>query len=189
MPEKQDAPTQRFARYRPTERFVKGRHAWAAPEGGLCLSAYLVLRPRSQPESVLLGRPDPSVDWEPLAALQTVHLQDVGERWILPASHLIEFESPSDAAHRVLREQLGLTEFDVPKPEVFTESYTSTLDPEAGTHWDFQFVFRGEWPDARPPRALVWKELAFRPARDISRSEIARGHADVLALAGYRFRD
>jgi ADP-ribose pyrophosphatase YjhB (NUDIX family) len=174
----------RFARYRPTERSIQGRRFWNVPEGGVCLSTFIVLRPVGTPTKVLLGKPDPQAPWEQMATLDQAHLRSIGNRWILPASHLIELESPTDSAERILRQQLGITEVPLQGPEVFSEAYPSAIDPESGTHWDLHFIFRGDWPSARVPRFAVWRELAFVDPRDLTRADIARGHADILALAG-----
>ncbi len=184
-----DPIPRRFARYRPTERYIQGRQAWAVPEGGLCLNAFVIVTPEGERDAVLLGRPDPAAPWASLAALSSVHLQDVGARWILPASHLLEFESPTDAARRILDQQLGLAGSEPSGPEVFSETYPSVIDAGSVPHWDVHFVFRAEWPADRRVAAPPFRELAMRRALETSRSEIARGHGDVLALAGYRLRD
>ena len=179
----------RFARYRRTERFVRGRQAWAAPEGGLCLNAFVIVTPEGGDDAVLLGRPDPSAPWASLAALSSVHLDDVGDRWILPASHLLEFETPSDAARRILAQQLGLARTLPVGPQVFSETYPSPIDADPVLHWDVHFVFRAEWPADRRVAAPPWRALAMRRPLDTARSEVARGHADVLALAGFPLRE
>ncbi len=188
MPERvEDAgPTDRprFARYRPTERTIQGRRFWSLPEGGICLSTFLVLQRADDPARVLLGKPDPRAPWERLATLEEAHLRSIADRWILPASHLLEFESPTEAAARIARQQLGSRTLPLRGPEVFTESYPSAIDPESGTHWDFHFVFRGGWPSDEVARPAAWRELALMDVRALSRADIARGHADILAFAG-----
>ena len=174
----------RFARYRPTERSIRGRRFWSVPEGGVCLSSFLVLQPSTTPTTVLLGRPDPQAPWEQMATLEPAHVRSIGNRWILPASHLLEFESPADSAARILRQQLGTADLTLRGPEVFSESYPSAIDPESGTHWDLHFVFRGDWPSDRPPNSEAWRQLAFVDPRVLTRADIARGHADILALVG-----
>jgi ADP-ribose pyrophosphatase YjhB (NUDIX family) len=175
---------QRFARYRPTSRTIRGRRFWSLPEGGVCLSAFLVIRPKGTPSRVLLGRPNPVATWEHMATLEAEHLTTIGDRWILPASHLLEFESPADSARRILRQQLEVADLFLRGPEVFSESYPSALDPESGLHWDLHFVFRGDWPSREPPRPSAWRELAFLDTRTLTQADMARGHADILALAG-----
>lgn len=177
----------RFARYRPTEREVRGRHFWAVPEGGMCLSAFLVLTDPADSTRVLLGRPSPAAPWSALGSLDPGHLASLGERWILPSSHLMEWESPFRAAERVAVEQLGRPTLALRGPEVFSETYPSAIDPESGPHWDLHFVFRGEWTDG--PAPPVWRDLSLRRVAGVPRSEFGRGHADILALAGMPVHD
>jgi ADP-ribose pyrophosphatase YjhB (NUDIX family) len=176
----------KFARYRPTPRTIRGRRFWAVPEGGVCLSAFVLLRPRLHPNRVLLGRPDPGAPWEEMATLEEAHVRSIGERWILPASHLREFESPADAAGRIVRQQLGIAELPLQGPDVFSEVYPSLLDPESGPHWDIHFVFRGEWSSMEVPPNSAWREMAFLDPLTMISADIARGHADILALAGFQ---
>jgi ADP-ribose pyrophosphatase YjhB (NUDIX family) len=181
--------SRRFARYRPSERDVQGRHFWAVPEGGLCLSAFLLLTRQGQPGRVLLGRPDPRAPWTSFATLEPAHVKIIGERWILPASHLLEFESPDRAAQRIVREQLELPAASLDGPAVFSEAYPSAIDPESGSHWDIHFVFRGERPDDEILSPTAWRELEYHDPNKLSHSEIARGHADILGLVGIGLRD
>jgi ADP-ribose pyrophosphatase YjhB (NUDIX family) len=174
----------RFARYRPTERSIQGRRFWSVPEGGVCLSAFLIIRPAGTPTKVLLGRPDPQAPWEKLATLDETHLRSIGDRWILPASHLHEFESPTHSAERIAREQLGISDLTFRGPEVFSEAYPSVIDPESGTHWDLHFLFRGDLLSSQLRRTGAWRELAFVDPLTLTRADLARGHADILALAG-----
>ncbi len=174
----------RFARYRPTERSIVGRRFWSVPEGGVCLSAFIVLPTVETPTTVLLVRPDAHAPWEQMATLEDAHVRSIGNRWILPASHLLEFESPTDAAGRILRQQLGNPTLWLRGPEVFSEAYPSVIDPESGRHWDLHFVFSSDCPSDRLPKSAAWREVAFLDPRALTRADIARGHADILALAG-----
>jgi ADP-ribose pyrophosphatase YjhB (NUDIX family) len=185
------APTagRRFARYRPTERLIQGRRFWSVPEGGLCLSAFLIIRSAQAPARVLLGKPDPKAPWEAMATLEEAHLRSIGDRWILPASHLLEFESPSECARRIGREQLGSADLPMRGPEVFSEAYPSAIDPNSGTHWDLHFLFQADWSAPGDPISDVWRELGFLDVRTLRPGDIARGHADILALGGLKLRE
>jgi len=178
----------RFARYRPTERDIDGRHFWAVPEGGLCLSVFVIVTPPGDPTRVLAGRPDPAAPWSTYATLEATHLAAIGDRWILPASHLLEFEGPLEAAGRVAREQLSAPGLAMDGPEVASEVYPSVLDPESGSHWDLHFLFRSAGAVSLTPPPAAWRELAWLQTRDLSRAAFARGHGDILALAGIRLR-
>ncbi len=159
------------------------------PENGMCLSAFLVLRPQGEDHKVLMGRIDPKAPWSWIGALGPEGVTRIGEGWMLPSSHLLLFESPEEAARRIAREQL---ESDLPPLEgtaFFSEAYPSRAHPTGDPHWDFQFVLRARWPSKTPPRAFPWKELAFRDLGQLHPEEIARGQGDVLELAGLAVGD
>lgn len=154
------------------------------PENGMCLSAFLVVRPKGEDRKVLLGHLDPHAPWSWIGALDSSRLSRIGQGWMLPSSQLLLFESPQEAARRIAREQL---ETDLPPIEtsgVFSEAYPSQAHPTGDPHWDFHFVFQVRWPSAQPPRAYPWKELAFVDLNRLRREEIARFQGDVLELAG-----
>ena len=154
------------------------------PENGMCLSAYLVVRPKDDDRKVLLGRLDPSAPWMWIGALDPPRLSRIGTAWMLPSSQLLLFESPRDAARRIAREQLD-TELDAFEgAEFFSEAYPSAARPTGDPHWDLHFVFRARWPSRSPPRAYPWKELAFVDLDRLGREEIARLQGDVLDLVG-----
>ncbi|MEM3670671.1 MAG: NUDIX hydrolase [Thermoprotei archaeon] len=154
------------------------------PEGGMCLSVFLILYNR-QMSNVLLGRVNPEyVDWEHIGALDQTRLSRFSPKWMLPSSHLILYESPTEAARRVLKEQLGLDGLKLDGPHVYTEVYDIE---RAGlrNHWDTEFIFRGELekePDPHP----AWLELKFRDAKTMSEEEFARNHQDILRNVGVR---
>jgi len=102
------AASRRFARYRPTEGEVGGRRVWGVPRAGLCISVFVLVGDPKNPNVVVLGRPAPTAPWAEIGNLEPATLAAMEERWVLPACHLVEFESPRTAAERVVREQLGL---------------------------------------------------------------------------------
>jgi len=150
----------------------------------MCLSVFLVFRDPEHPDRALLGKLDPSAPWEELSALGPDRVARFADRWLLPASQLLLFESPDDAARRVAREQLEMILTTVPLPHVFSE--TSQRDGAEGEdpHWDLHFIYDLPWPPARPVHARPWKELAFRRIADTPRSSFGRYHGDVLELIG-----
>jgi ADP-ribose pyrophosphatase YjhB (NUDIX family) len=158
---------------------------WAVPRAGLCLSAFVLVGDPKNPNLVLLGRPASSAPWAELGNLEPAHLESLQDRWVLPACHLVEFESPRAAADRIAREQLGLDHVELRGPEVFSESYPSRIDPETGTHWDFHFLFRADWPRGREMGSSAFKELRLIDTRLVAAPQLGRGHGDILILAGY----
>lgn len=149
------------------------------PKGGMCLSVFLVLW-KNDRRNVLLGRVDPGYDWVRIGALSKERTERISDRWMLPSSHLLLYESPRDAARRVSKEQLGLIWEDVNSQElhVFSEAYSEP------THWDMEFVFRGELDGL--PRSTAWKELRFIDVSKVPDREFARSHQDILAEVGLR---
>jgi hypothetical protein len=103
---------------------------------------------------------------------------------MLPASQLLFFEGPQQAAERVVRELLELPPMPLRGPEVFSESYARSDLASGDPHWDLRFLFHGELPRSRLGSASPWTELAFLDVSQTSRRSIARAHGDILALAG-----
>ncbi len=171
----------RFARLRPTSPAPAPGFS-EVPDGGMCLSVFLVLRPAGDRSRVLMGRLDPRAPWAELGALDPARAAQVGNRWMLPSSQLLLFESPDEAARRVLREQLAGPSLSLEGPAVFSEAYRRSESVTRDPHWDLHFVYRGDWPSSRPPVASPWTELAFVDLASVRPSEIGRAQADVLAL-------
>jgi ADP-ribose pyrophosphatase YjhB (NUDIX family) len=172
-------------------RFSKARDTAAfsiteIPAGGVCLSAFLILTPTGDPTKVLMGRMNPQAPWDHLGALDPSRVEVHSRGWMLPSSHLIFQESPGDAARRIAREQLELPDLRFSKPEVVSEAYTPKRFPNAPTHWDIEFLFRGELPAGDLPHPAAWREVAFVDLRRTSKAEIARSHEDVIESAGLR---
>jgi len=153
------------------------------PNDGMCLSAYLIVRPDGRDREVLLGRLDPGADWARIGGLDARRVARIGRRWMLPSSQLLLFESPDDAVHRIADEQLGFSPGPVDGPRVFSEAYARPESP-GDPHWDLQFVYTARWRDGALPRAPGFSELAFVDVATTPRDAIARSQADVLALAG-----
>jgi hypothetical protein len=150
----------------------------------MCLSVFLVLSPPRRAGAVLMGRLDPSAPWSEIGALDPARASALGDRWMLPSSQLLFFESPEDAARRILEEQLASPPIPLRGPAVFSEAYRRAGSPAADPHWDFHFIFRGRWPSSTPPRAPAWRQLEFVEVGRTDPTEIARSQGDVLALLG-----
>jgi len=159
------------------------------PDRGMCLSVFLVIEPADRSGAVLMGRIDPNADWWEIGALDPKRLGAVSERWMLPSSQLLFFESPADAASRILAEQLGSPRVDLAPPLVFSDPSDRPGAPGQDPHWDVHFVFRGRWRSDDPPRSPAWKRLEFVDVTSTRRSDIARDQGDVLALVGIIPRD
>lgn len=146
------------------------------PEGGVCISAFVVISRRGDAKSVLMGKINKNAAWDHIGALDLVRVERHSKGWMLPSSHLIFGESPQDAAVRILREQLGVEDQRLEIPQVFSEVYGAL------NHWDLEFVFLGERNDV--PNHEAWDELKFIDLTKIRKEEITRSHEDILAHIG-----
>jgi ADP-ribose pyrophosphatase YjhB (NUDIX family) len=148
----------------------------AIPDGGICLSTFLVISEIGSPERILMGHLDPAAPWDHIGALDPERAEVNSQGWMLPSSHLLIGESPEAAADRILKEQVGLPAMPLTGPAVFSEVY----GPK--NHWDLEFVFVGERDQVAEHPA--WRELRFVDVSAVDREDIARYHEDILAHVG-----
>jgi len=172
----------RFARLRPGSTGLDPGY-WTVPSDGMCLNTFLVLHAAADRRRILLGRIAPDPQWLEAGSLDADRIARIGDRWMLPASQLLLLESPDEAAHRIGVEQLGIELGPLPGPRVFSESWSRPGPPETDPHWDLHYVYELTGPD-EAPRAPLWRELAYVPVGRTPRAAFARGHGDVLELAG-----
>ena len=143
------------------------------PEGGLCLSVFLIISEIGSSNHVLMGRLNTDAPWDRIGALDPDRVERHSKGWMLPSSHLILGEGPKEAAERILKEQLGLANQAVNGPLLFSDVY----GPK--NHWDLEFIFLGERDVA--PLHQAWRELKFIDLTTTRKEEIARSHEDILA--------
>ena len=155
----------------------------------MCLSAFVVLAESRIPNRVLLGHLDSGANWDHIGGLNSERVGAHSKGWMIPSCHLIMKESPQDAARRVLSEQLELKDVALSEPKVVSEVYTPKRFPDLPSHWDLEFIVRGDLPRGTLPRAAAWKELTFVDVNRARKSEMARSHEDVLKSAGFRFAE
>ncbi|HUI01290.1 MAG TPA: NUDIX hydrolase [Nitrososphaerales archaeon] len=146
------------------------------PEGGMCISAFLVISKKGDPGKVLMGRINKNAEWDHIGALDSKRVERVASGWMLPSSHLILYETPAGAARRILREQLGVRNQVLAGPLAFADTSGNA------NHWDLGFVFTGERES--PPSSSAWDELRFVDVAGLKREEIVRSQLDVLSYAG-----
>jgi hypothetical protein len=128
---------------------------------------------------------DPGAPWREIGGVVAQRLVGLSTRWMLPSRQLFLFESPQEAAGTILREQLELEGVALDGPSVFSEAWTRPAPAGQGQHWDIHFVFRVRWPEGRELHASPWRKLEFLDPSHLDRSNVGRGHADVLGLAGF----
>jgi ADP-ribose pyrophosphatase YjhB (NUDIX family) len=149
------------------------------PEGGMCVSAFLVISKKGDPGSVLMGKINKNAEWDHIGAIPSKKLEGFASGWMLPSSHLILFETPEGAARRILREQLGIRNQSLQGPLTFSDTSGTT------NHWDLGFIFTGERESASANPA--WDELRFVDVAKLKRDAIVRSQLDVLTYAGKLF--
>ncbi|MDG7001943.1 MAG: NUDIX hydrolase [Nitrososphaerota archaeon] len=156
------------------------------PNGGLCLSAFLVFsRPNSQ--EILVGHLNPAAPWDHIGALDQSRIETHSKGWMLPSSHLMVNESPQDAARRIIREQLDESSITLSDPIVVSDVYTPKRFPNLPNHWDIEFIFKGECESL--PRSTAWSELRYIQTSKMSCNDMARSHEDIVKSAGFSFAD
>jgi len=146
------------------------------PDGGFCISSFVILTRQGRPNEVLMGRLDVNADWERIGGLNKERAELNSKGWMLPSCHLLYGESPQDAAKRILDEQLGMSDQKLQGPVVFSD----VSGPK--NHWDIEFLFAGERAEAKQHTA--WKELRFVDTTRLQQTDFARSHEDVLAHIG-----
>jgi ADP-ribose pyrophosphatase YjhB (NUDIX family) len=157
------------------------------PEGGLCLSAFVVITDPQNPNSVLMGHLNPKAPWDHIGALDASRVKVHSKGWMLPSSHLMLHESPQEAAKRILKEQLGISALKLNGPQVVSEVYTPKRFPNLPKHWDIEFIFTGKIRKDQVPKPVAWTTLAFVNLDQAKKSDIARSHEDILESAGLLF--
>ena len=173
--------TQRWARFGTPDR----RWFVHVPEGGFCVSAFLIVRDRRG--AILLGRPRLHEAWPDRGCVPFWRLREfIRERvWVLPASHFLMDEAPEAAAKRVARDWAGLPSSS---PKLVT--VTSELFPTGGTlragrsrhpvnHWALCFIFDVS-TGARHRTPPSWEELRFFSGEELRTLRIGRGHEDLI---------
>ncbi len=157
--------------------FIEGN----VPKGGACLSSFLVMRGKS---GILVGKMARPELWvEKFFVGQSYAPKAVSSgKWVLPASHLQFFESPEDAATRILTEEIQAKETKLRLLQVQSHLSHDPNDPEAA-HWDICFVYGGTHKGSLE-RPEWFSELKFVNTRSLTNESFARGHGDVLKQLG-----
>lgn len=148
------------------------------PEGGMCISSFVILSKEGESDAILLGKLDPTAPWDHIGALDGERAARHAKGWMIPSSHLMIRESPQDAARRVLREQLNLPDIELRDPKVVSE--VSQTTPGGSDHWDLEFIFTGHVRPETIGKPDAWSELRFVKIPSTRKSEISRRHEDVL---------
>lgn len=157
--------------------------AFGVPEGGFCVSAFLLVENEGK---ILAGRMDEdhadhwTQEWAPnLAYYEGPRREALFAGWRLPATYLRTGEAFQAAAKRVATDQLALP--DPPPVEASRIVSTATESRRfPGTdHWDIFTVHRTQGP-ASPPVPDHWAELAYRDPSTLQEDGLVMRHGHVL---------
>jgi ADP-ribose pyrophosphatase YjhB (NUDIX family) len=152
------------------------------PPGGTCLSSFVIINSGNK---ILVGKPAKPEIWVERFFVREEMAPKLVEsgKYTLPGSHLAWFESPEDAAKRVLREMLGLELPGNRLKLIDVQSHVSDGTPEQA-HWDICFVYQAQLPGRTKLKVPEWfSELEFVPKSKLKPEHFSRGHGDVLELA------
>jgi 8-oxo-dGTP pyrophosphatase MutT (NUDIX family) len=174
--------SRQFARFR--RQAIADRMVYTVPEDGLCISTFLLLRPKGDAGRVLVGHLNPEAAWGHIGAVDAQRAQLWSKHWMLPSSQLVYYESPQESARRIAREQLGLELKSLPSPRLMSDSEQRPDAAPGDLHWDMGFVYVLDGFSEQPPRHPAWTELRFVEVAQTPRGEFVRSQADVLQLAG-----
>lgn len=151
---------------------------WHAPEGGMCVNAFLFVRRGSK---ILLGRYADHPKWDELAGLDAGRRQRFGTGLTVPGTHLKFGEEPRAAARRIGSEILEAPGLTYGEPRVESDTYPAAF---AGgkLHYDLWFLFDATPPPSWQPKAPPWyAELGWQDPQSLPASAYARSHEDVVA--------
>ena len=153
-----------------------------APPASVCLSSFVAVR---NCKAILAGRMDRLDIWLDRFYVSPTNGPTflASGKLLLPASHLLWYESPLNAAERVLKEQALL---EVPKEKLKLVDAQSHLRPSARDpsipHWDICFVYSVELPGGELKQPEWFKDFGFKS--NLKADDFTRGHGDVLEEAG-----
>ena len=150
----------------------------------MCLSAFVLARGRGG--TLLVGRPARHDRWfsEFMPSwnhYDAVDLDATLAGWLLPATYLLEGEDPKDTARRVVREELGARAKELRLVGAYNATAPSSWYP-GQSHWDLAFLYEARDLRLAPRPPPWWRELAFRPLRDIRPREFAWSDDLVAAI-------
>jgi ADP-ribose pyrophosphatase YjhB (NUDIX family) len=177
----------KFARFRPTAEIE--RMVFSVPTDGLCLSTFLVIRPKGRPEQALLGRINPEGAWAHIGAMDASRAKQWSGGWMLPSCQLLFYESIEASARRIAKEQLGIELGELPTPLVMSDSEQRPMAAKGDLHWDIGYVYVIDGYSGPTPKHSAWTDLKFVEVAKTSRREYVRSQQDVLWLAGMPVAD
>ncbi len=153
------------------------------PEGGTCLSSFLVV---SRGNDVLVGKMKNPQVWVDrfFVGEKFAPVYASSGKYILPASHLAWYESPQEAALRVASEQIGYAPRSKEDLRLLDVQSFVSGDPNNNKeppHWDFCFVYELKLHTGEELKKPEWfEELKFVERGNLKVDDFTRGHGDIL---------
>ncbi|HEV8359877.1 MAG TPA: NUDIX domain-containing protein [Candidatus Thermoplasmatota archaeon] len=154
------------------------------PPGGLCLSAFAIVR---RGATFLVGKPAPHARWKEWAPNWDIYdpkqLEQQYSLWRLPAAYLKEGEGPDDTARRIVLEQLGAAQCFVRAQRTYNFHDPSSRFPGA-KHWDLCFVYEVDAAPAEGRALPWWRELRWVNAADLDADDFGSSIGDLARELG-----
>lgn len=154
------------------------------PPGTVCISSFVAVNDGK--DGVLAGRMDHLDIWLDRFFMNPVTgpTYVASGKLVLPASHLAWYESPLDAAQRILREMALID--DVPKDRIKLVDVQSHLRPRTSDpsipHWDICVLYKVDSYQGKIKQPEWFKDFGFKS--DLKIDDFTRGHGDILEEAG-----
>ncbi len=153
------------------------------PPGSVCLSSFVAVTDGRG--GILVGRMDRLDIWLERFFVNPSNGPGflASGKLLLPASHLLWYESPLDAAERILKE-IALID-DVPKEQLKLVDAQSHLRPSPKNssvpHWDICIVYKVDSYHGKLNEPEWFKDFGFK--FNLKPDDFTRGHGDVLEEA------
>ena len=156
----------------------------SVPPGTVCISSFVVVTDGKG--GILSGRMDKLDVWVDRFYASPTNAPTflASGKLLLPASHLVWYESPLDAAERILKE-MALIE-DVPRDRIELIDVQSHLRPSANNpsnpHWDICIIYKVDSYGGKINQPEWFRDFGFK--YNLKNDDFTRGHGDILEEAG-----
>ena len=158
--------------------------------GGTCLSSFLVIT--SNGNDILVGKMDKPEIWTErfFVGEKFARTYVSSGKYVIPASHLSWYESPLDAAYRVVTQQaqVSTNKENIRLIDVQSQLGGDPKDLDHPPHWDICFLYELRLREV--VKVPEWfQELRFVQRDQLKPENFTRGHGDVLGQVRLIKRD
>lgn len=154
------------------------------PPGSVCLSSFVAVN--NDRGGILAGSMDRLDIWLDRFFVSPTNGPSflASGKLLLPASHLLWYESPLDAGERILKEIALIN--DVPKEKLELVDVQSHLRPSPKDasipHWDICVLYKVDSYRGTLKQPEWFRDFGFKT--NLKNDDFTRGHGDVLVEAG-----